>query len=38
MREPHAILPRFAVMAGCLAFVVTLSLVTSAETGDAIGI
>ena len=38
MRVPHATLPRVAVMAGCLAFAVTLSLVSSAETGAAIRI
>ena len=38
MRGPHATLRRFAVMAGSLAFAVTLSLVSSAETGDAIRI
>jgi hypothetical protein len=31
MREPHPILPRFAVMAGCLAFAVTLSLTEVVE-------
>ena len=38
MRKPHATLPRFAVIAGCLAFAITLSPVSSAQTGDAIRI
>src|SRR6476469_8935191 len=38
MRKPDGTLPRFAVIASCLAFAVTLSPVSSAETGDAIRI
>ncbi len=38
MSEPHATLPRFALIAGCLAVAVTLSLVSSAGTGDTIRI